>query len=621
MQQEDSLSDLKDDQPFLAGIVSVDIVQNSMWKGDDYQRMRTKEKLRSVIEAQVGNEEAELLVWQGDGGKFIFNLSKSKSYEVMLMFSNRIQHLIFHFNEERGTLNKLPYQQDIWVRIACHAGELIYSRDPGNIHGDALNNLCHYEKEVGVPGYIVISHEVYRHLPTFYQERCEDHKVCTELGQTYIVDGKDTVCKMQFNDKQSSQLQQWITDAITVGNYKQLLYFSYTNERLKDLLLYQLPEINVKILTRNWVVEENEESIHNRALIANVSRNQDSSSRAWRKAYLIKGIASQLLKDLKLSIPEKKIEIRFYDSPPLFNGAILLNENDEGIAHVGVSKWEKPPKEGGSIYKLTKWPAFCLDSKDYIQARMIEYLKSRFEENWVKGLSYEEVCKMEETENRAMLEQVWSLDGKEYLIVCPHRKLKANLLPIVTYEDTMAVNTIERFLHQYRIRTKIFQIRMPEQYVGEWFPKEESIEIDNWPGHVMYICSKSLPTSLLSWLNEQNFPFEICNIGQEQPKVYHKKTGVAYFSPTDSESPEYRDYAVIAKFERLNRNSFGYIIAGIRAMGTWGAATFFTSKDGIRQLAELCKTKQFGALIEAKFDHEYPHGIVETSLITAPETF
>src|SRR4030042_3593084 len=109
MQQEDSLSDLKDDQPFLAGIVSVDIVQNSMWKGDDYQRMRTKEKLRSVIEAQVGNEEAELLVWQGDGGKFIFNLSKSKSYEVMLMFSNRIQHLIFHFNEERGTLNKLPY--------------------------------------------------------------------------------------------------------------------------------------------------------------------------------------------------------------------------------------------------------------------------------------------------------------------------------------------------------------------------------------------------------------------------------------------------------------------------------------------------------------------------------
>lgn len=81
-----------------------------------------------------------MLPWQGDGCIVVFDIESR--VEEMVIFADKIRQLVPLFNRTKGELNKLPCQQEIVVRIVCHAGEVL------NKDGDA-GSLFYSWKDMG----------------------------------------------------------------------------------------------------------------------------------------------------------------------------------------------------------------------------------------------------------------------------------------------------------------------------------------------------------------------------------------------------------------------------------------------------------------------------------------
>jgi len=598
---------------FLAGFISIDIADHSKLKGSESDISDTKARLAEFITSQLGSETGTLLSWQGDGGILLFDIASG--CDEMIMFADRIRQLVPLFNRTIGILNKLANHQELMVRIVCHAGTLINKDgNPAHLSGQALNLLAKKEREIGRPGYVVLTSAVYQRLSVEFQDRCQITQIHADFGKFNVLDHKLSLGTVVYNDRRSNELKEWILVTRTNRKFDRLLYFSYTNELLYEFLCYEMNGLEVRIVTRDWVVEHNEEKLHNEKL--------EADRRPWYKSKVIQLRAKEIVENVLET--RKQIDVRFYSSPPLFNGAILESDKEPPMAYVGIIRWEERPVKGGSQFKLAEWPAIILNGRDKIHRDLISNLQSRFHLMWRNGLTYEQVCIEDETQrvlDPAIIGKIWKLDCKTYLLVYPHRRIPERPFQVVANEDLRAFHLIEKFLNRYNVETNLLSFETPDVLKGDWFPEDTEKKINEWQGHVIFICTKSLSSKLNNYLKKINFPYEIGGVGTLSPFVKHRmKSEVFLESPMDKKPPEPRDYSIIARFRHPKHDSCAYITAGIHAMGTWGAVDYLTNPRNIRVLSQLVKTENFAAIVETKFDPD-KHEVTDSSLYIAPEEF
>ncbi len=604
---------------FLAGVVNIDIAGHSRLLGPERDIADAKAAFAAFVESQVGGACGGLASWSGDGGFFLFDIQQG--CDEMVSFAERLRHLLPYFNGARGSLNSLPFRQELAVRIVCHAG-LLRNVDgtPGHVSGSAVNDLVKLERDVGRVGHVVITQEVFNRLRPALQERARlacRHEV---LGKTWALDGDSAIALIRTCDRRSSDLKEWIVAGTHLG-YDELDYFAYTNELLGDFLAYDLPGVAIRVLARDWLVERKEERRQDAR--EPLPPRRDGAPHPRHKSQLIRLFAGERIAQAKSQ--GGTVDVRFYRDPPLFNGAIMTRR-DSGMARafVGLSRWDPLATTGGSPFKLEDWPALLLDARDPVHAGFVQYLRSRFEEMWERGSTFEEVSAQERAEDAHEPETIgrlWALDGREYLIVFPLRGYPNRALPGVAVEDLYAYHLFEEFLARHGVRSSPLTFRLSESFEGNWIPAETMEQIERWDGHLIFVCSKSLAPSVVTPLEAAGFPYAISGIGSGNPILrHHHRKDLALESPMHASPPEPRDYAVIGKWARPEGKGSVYVSAGLRATGTWGAAVHLTDPHCIRLLADHAGDRSFAAVIESEFD-EKRLCIAGTKLLFSPECF
>lgn len=217
--------------------------------------------------------------------------------------------------------------------------------------------------------------------------------------------------------------------------------------------------------------------------------------------------------------------------------------------------------------------------------------------------------------------RVWALDGQPYLLVYPHRHVKGREFPVVALEDIMAVREVEAFLRSYRLDFQLLGVQLPDKAGSEVFPAEALEKIIGWQGHVIHICSRSIPPSLLQFARGAGLPYELREIGTNRTYLLDREIRAKLPSPTRSVPPQWKDLSLVARPGRPHGAGLVYILAGIRAMGTWGAASYLTQPSKVRELSHhLPSACQFAAVVETEFD-PYTHKIGESRLRVTPKVF
>ena len=189
-------------------------------------------------------------------------------------------------------------------------------------------------------------------------------------------------------------------------------------------------------------------------------------------------------------------------------------------------------------------------------------------------------------------------------------------------EDVIAFNTIESFLTQHDQEAHLFGVQVLENNEGGgWFPDEAEEEIERWEGHVVYVCNKSISPRTWEKLESQGFPFFIQGVGLDKPEIQHiRKNDIKITSPMDASTPLANDFAIIGKFNRGEGKGKGYIISGIRGIGTLGAASLIVDSNKLLPLSHISAADQFAVVVEAQFDID-EFKVTNALFHTAAETF
>ncbi|WKZ34762.1 MAG: hypothetical protein QY332_14165 [Anaerolineales bacterium] len=604
------------------GIVSIDIAKHSRIKDNDQDVSLTRSAFLSMAEAQLPARGSWKMTRQGDGEGFLFDISKGS--DEMILFADRILQLVHYFNRAKGKLNKLPNDTDIFVRIVCHAGNIVNNeRTSGDLGGDALNELFKHEKIIGKAGKIVLTNEVFRWLSKELKLRCTANNSDIPFGQCYVLDHGTSSCQIQMNDLDSKQLRDWIVKMLAQRKFNKLLYFGYTNERLHDFLGFKLSGIEVKILVRNWLTEKTDEQQYNRNKFIE-KQKQDHSSSPWLKSEKIKATVKEIMESDKWRDSKKSIDVRFYAEPPIFNGVILLNEEmTDSVAHIGIIKWDTNTIDGGSPYKLEEWAALLLDGNTIEHQTLLDYLASRFWKSWELSQSYTDVCKQQEIDEAnspSLIEQIWCLDSKPYKIIYPLRSGPNPNFPLVYHEDVKAFRAVEAFLKEYGVDSELHNFQLGDVSLHDWFPSGEEEKIEEWHGHIVYICARSISPNLKEYLRGIRFPVEFSYQDRISPHLLYLPTGEQIHSPMDLQSPSPSDYSLIGRFRRKNQRGFGYILAGIHSIGTWGAASYLTNPLNLRTLTQIANGRDFAAVLSTEFNIKTREN-EPTNLLIAPQIF
>lgn len=602
--KKDRLNGLRRGVALLMGLISIDMVKHSNVKGSEKDLSLTRSSFLTMVEAQLPDKDTWKLLRQGDGEAFLFDISRG--CDEMILFADRVNQLVPYFNRTKGLLNKLPNERQLSARIVCHVGEIVnLEGSSGDLGGEAISLLLKHERKIGKPGKVVLTQDVFRLLSEPIKARCMSSGVNDRFGQFYVLNGVRTTADIQLNDRQSSQLRDWVKTMLSQRKYKSLLYFGYTNERLHNFISYELSGIDAKILVRNWVVERLSEQKHNRSIKR--GRGGDKTApRPWFKADMIKATAKAYMENETWKKSRNNLETRFYDAPPYFSGVILLNDDlRSASAQIGFFKWVENPEGGGSPYKLEEWPGIILDGSVPEHLMLLDNILSRFRELWDNSHTYEQVCDQEVTEevkDPSVVGQVWSVDGTPYKIVYPLRNEPHKSFPMVSHEDVKAFRAIEGFLKYYGIDSEIYNITINHDHKGKWITKKDEQELEKWNGHIVYICAKSIPPSIQVYMRKIGVQMEFRDIGTSKPFVVDVETKSKWYSPLDEARPEPKDYCLIARFRRPKKNTYAYVIAGTHGIGTCGGAIYLTDKINLNILVQITGGKDFVALVTSKFD-------------------
>ena len=123
--------------------------------------------LEGRIRAEVAAKGGTLLGWAGDGGIAIFTADAEDDEERAmnaLQAAQNIAALLPTINQQ----HHLHGERKLAVRIALHAGHLIWNTQTGSIHSADVNFVAHLEHAIPV-GTIALSGEFWRYIPSEHQ--------------------------------------------------------------------------------------------------------------------------------------------------------------------------------------------------------------------------------------------------------------------------------------------------------------------------------------------------------------------------------------------------------------------------------------------------------------------
>lgn len=167
--------------------------------------------------------------------------------------------------------------------------------------------------------------------------------------------------------------------------YPIVKFFGYTGEVLSSDLLTYLSRyslnVELRILQRNYVVEELDEQNHNSKLPQGI--------RPWNKSKAIKQMCEETW---HYSL---KRTIKYYSHQPILKGCIFCNH--EGRAIIGFAnfqRWEPLPSSGGSVFKSVPSDMIMINPENNTHLEiLLDRLNSQFEYEWEHSLTQEEMKK------------------------------------------------------------------------------------------------------------------------------------------------------------------------------------------------------------------------------------
>ncbi len=605
---------------FNAIFASVDIVGSSRLQGTPDQIAKTKNALRSFIEDLINTDPIAILSWRGDGGILISDASKD--YERLVILCEKLVDLLPLFNRARNSLNYLPHDF-IHLRVVCDEDFVVNTGDQETLTSSVLDALVKNERDVAFVDHVVVTHKIFRNLSSEHQLRLSQLKPPHEkLDICYTLDAKSAGITLQTSDPNSDIVREWIATSIRHGDYDEISVFSYTNESLYEYLASPLLNVNIRVLARNWLKEEEEETQYNKKIAKAAVRAGTTKEyiTPWTKSKVIQSIAEILMETTVAKPFKNKIEVRFYDYPPIFKGVLLQNsKSHRRAAYFGFYYYEHYPARahGGSPYVGDNLSGVWLSDDGGPKTKLLDALASRFEELWVGGKTYDELQVLEEEKPSALLpciERVWSFDGKPYLIVYPTSKSENRPFPKIVTEDLMSGIILEKWLTQLGAKVDF-----------EGVP--EGILIDNvkkWKGHIIFLCHRTLTKEIRAYLDNNGFPFSITfkanNEGINIPLLNYRGNPQIFESPMDSNPPVAQDYCIVGKGDRPdNNNSKFFMIAGLHGLGTWGGCEYLTNKDHLKDLCGHVQGNNFSTLVMSTFDQ--PHKLKAVKSIFVPDEF
>lgn len=176
-------------------------------------------------------------------------------------------------------------------------------------------------------------------------------------------------------------------ELVSGGEIVEVSIFGYTGETvLADLLAYEdrYRSLRVRMLHRNWLMEESDEKRHN-------DRRETSKSRPWKKSAAIRRTATEPWEHTM------RREIRYYDGPPQIKGVVLSDGRGPLVAFLSFFKWDATPSEGGSPFKGIPKGIVKLSREEPGEAEVITYAVSQFELMWTTAKPVDAVLKLEKS--------------------------------------------------------------------------------------------------------------------------------------------------------------------------------------------------------------------------------
>ena len=160
-------------------------------------------------------------------------------------------------------------------------------------------------------------------------------------------------------------------------------FFGYTGEVLSSDLLTYLSRyslnVELRILQRNYVIEELDEKEHNAKLPEGI--------RPWNKSKAIKQMCEEAW---NYSL---KRTIKYYSHQPILKGCLFCNSEGRAIiGFVNFQQWDPYPSTGGSVFKSVPSDMIMVNPENNTHMEVfLNRLNSQFEYEWEHALTQEEM--------------------------------------------------------------------------------------------------------------------------------------------------------------------------------------------------------------------------------------
>jgi class 3 adenylate cyclase len=138
--------------------------------------------LEKLVRTEVEKEGGFLLGWQGDGGIAVFYVEEHTDDEIRATKALRAAENVLKMLPILNKQYDLEGENQLRLRIALHAGNLIYFSDSGSIHSDDVNFVAHLQHALP-EDLIGISDQFWKALGSEHKNIClevdffEGHKI------------------------------------------------------------------------------------------------------------------------------------------------------------------------------------------------------------------------------------------------------------------------------------------------------------------------------------------------------------------------------------------------------------------------------------------------------------
>jgi hypothetical protein len=192
--------------------------------------------------------------------------------------------------------------------------------------------------------------------------------------------------------------------------------------------------------------------------------------------------------------------------------------------------------------------------------------------------------------------------GPAVTIIAPLRET-SEARPLVAQEDVAAAVELTRFLDAADITTVLWHINT-------------AVELDLSAPALVAICGPK-SSSTVQQLIATDPAFDFSADAHGRWRITDRSSQQTYTSPLDDDPNADRDVAYLARLRRPAGASPMLVVAGVHAVGSFGAMTYLTTMANLRQLHRSVGDRPFSMVIESHFARS-PLRTLSTQALTEP---